>query len=252
MFWRHGVEHSPNAYLVYDGGPVFRNDEPVTRSQRLAEGDVIRTADASATVRIHDSVILMLEPQSSVTLTDLSKTFPQATPTGSVSAIFTQANDVERFAMIKGDTVFEATGTWFTVEEMRTFVKTGKVLVRRGTEETILTKEAYLVRNDWGGWDVYPYTDGELAMLRSSTKNAIKEVRRLREEKIVAYPEALAVIRALTGLSNDELRTQLESYDTKTATELDALIKQAPIRPLWTRAVYAYTLEIQALNQVGK
>src|SRR5262245_16679793 len=67
------------AQLHVEDGSVSVNGAATTGTVTLSQTDVVKTAKGHATIILHESVLVLLEPDTEVSVTDLLLSHPQLT-----------------------------------------------------------------------------------------------------------------------------------------------------------------------------
>jgi len=131
-----------SAILHFDAGKVYVNEKPVLQDVKLKEKDIIKTEDGKATVILYNSVIIMLEPNTIITLEDLTKKNPKVEQIeGKTWNKFIKVAGVEEYTIKSGNSVASVRGTFFGIED-------DKIMVSEGEVEYAVDEEIFFVTED--------------------------------------------------------------------------------------------------------
>ena len=110
-------EKTISALLNVESGNVQVNGVAVQGEKVLSERDTVKTTDGEATVTLYDSVIISLEPNTELTISDLTKSYPKVKQvSGSTWTKFADVVGVKNVDVETPTTVATVRGTEFGVD----------------------------------------------------------------------------------------------------------------------------------------
>ena len=232
------------AQLHVEQSGVQVNGNEVLNNVHLSKGDVITTTDGKATIILYESVLVSLEPNSKVTLDELTKTHPKVSvQAGHTWNTFTKLAGVEGFSTSSGSTVASVRGTVFEFGDG--FILTGEGTVEYNTgDKTFEVNTGRVVENGVER----DATSDELAQAHDYLLRAIQELRYLRQLEIDKHPALLALAKQTYNVDETRINALLEESDNG-QHDVDAFKASAPVHADSIDKVADITKAIQKLNQ---
>jgi len=218
-----------SAQLNVESGQVLVNDKEVTGDVLLKNNDVIQTGDdGSASVVLYESIVIDLDPNTKISLQDLTKENPQVSQEyGKTWNKFTKIAGVESYSIKTGNTVASVRGTAFGFEE-------GKVITEEGEVEYSADKKLFRVKagraverinNEFKERD---HNIEERALVKIKAARIIEHLKRVRKAEIRKNPRIFQILIKRTGLSKDDLIQKFNELDNGSAEDVDKLFKDVP------------------------
>lgn len=241
------VTSSPtvNAQINVESGQVLVNGAPVYGDKNLKKGDVVETgADGEATVILYESVLVSLEPNTKITLEDLTKQHPQITQEkGETWNKFTKLSGVEEYSVKTGNSVASVRGTAFGISKDKIIVGEGDVDYRtNGDSFDVRENEVVDIEN---GKRIKRIANAEeREKIKGHFKRIIKRMRHLRDLEMNKNKFLVNKLKAAKGWTDEDVKTFLENAD-EGKVNLDELIKESPIDAEGLRKVANQTREIR-------
>jgi hypothetical protein len=231
------------AQLHVEDGSVAVNGTPAAGTVTLAQADVVKTAKGHATIILHESVLVLLEPDTEVSVADLLLSHPRLTQlSGTTWNTFTKLSGVSSYSIKQGTTVATVRGTKFEFSN-------GLIFVTEGAVEYTLNGQVFIVT---GGRAVQngverAMTAPEIARAAVYRQRTVQELRHLRQLEMEKHPILLSLAKQ-TYFRDDEARMArvFEEADNS-RIDVDAQVAKAPARPVSLRKIAAITKTIQAI-----
>jgi hypothetical protein len=244
------------AQLIPEEGVVTLNDDQVDQKTDLEEDDIIETKeDSYATVILFESIIINLDPNTKITLTDLMKEHPVVDQEfGSTWSKFTGLLGVESYT-IKSDTTFASvrgTSFQFLIDENgeKVFTEEGRVDVRMRDKNFILT--ANQVAEDITGEAIKrEATDEERGILSEKDVRLVKSLTDLRDEELQKHPVLVESIKMKYNADEEDFKRTMDEID-QGMYSVDALVERAPVKTEGVLKVAELTKQIQMINEKNK
>jgi hypothetical protein len=233
------------AQLHVEKGSVSVNGNPVSGVVLLKQGDVIATADGTASVLLYESVVVHVQPNSQVTIDDLARAHPRVSEQqGTTWSTFSKLAGVVDYSISTEKTVASVRGTMFSFA-------LSKIVTAEGVVDYTWNGQHFTV-NEGSAVDngvARDATPEELAAAQDNLRSAIAEFQRVRQVQIDKHQSIINTAMKMYGVDNAFVQEKLASAD-KGAFDIDALLAKAPVKPAWLVKVAAITKEIQHLNQL--
>lgn len=236
------------AQLNVEAGQVLVNGKVASGDVLLKQGDLIETKeDGLATVILYDSIVINLEPNTKITLDDLTKEHPEVSQeSGDTWNKFTKVAGVSGYTIKSGNSVASVRGTAFNFEN-------GKIITGEGEVDSEIDGKKITL----GEGRVFERLNGEIkerGMKREEFDNvdkkiirSVKHLKRLRERQISETP---VYLKKLIKLSDEEINAKLAKFDEQeNSGEVDALVDKSPVKIEHIRRIAEFTKEIQGLNK---
>lgn len=237
------------AQLHIESGNIFVNNQLIAENIKLSEGDIIETKENSfATVLLYESIIINLEPLTSISIDELTKKHPKVSQQfGSTWNTFTKLSGVEAYTNTAGNSVASVRATSFGLKNEYIIGGEGEVNFKIG-EETFVVKMNKIIEKVDGIILERDATPEEKREMIQKMERAIKELRYLREKEIEKSPIIMKIVKKRTGLSDEELRTYLRNID-ESNENIDDLIIQSPIKIELIYKIAETTKSIQKIKR---
>lgn len=218
----------------------------------LGLDDKVKTEDGVASVVIYESVIVALDPGSEVTIKDLNKEHVKVThDSGSAWHKFTGLTGIEAFSVETPATVATVRGTEFetTMESVR--VSEGKVEVVTKDGKTFLIEGGYKLMQVGDEWVKVPLTKADKADLIAQMNLTVDRLRKLRWAEIMKKETLYNTVKALYGLTDDDVQVYLADADAG-EYDLNEAEAMSPVKSEVVGKIKAITLEIiEQLNAIA-
>lgn len=221
------------AFLNIDSGQVQVDTgsgwQAATDGMDLGVNDKVKTLNGEATIVLHESVIITVEPNSEVAISDLSKDSLQIEQTeGSTWNKFTGLTGVNELSVKTPTTVATVRGTEFGVEMRGVLVGEGVVEVT-GDGETFLIKAGKKIVMRDGKLVEEDLTPEEKARILSKMQNTLEKMKRLRMQEIEKKQFIYEKMKAKYDITDEEVKEYLERADNE-EFDLDEVEKKAPVK----------------------
>ena len=231
------------AQLHVEDGSVAVNGTVATGTLKLSQTDVVKTAQGHATIVLHESVLVLLEPDTEVSVADLLLAHPQLTQlSGRTWNTFTKLSGVMSYSIKQGTTVATVRGTKFEFSN-------GLIFVTEGTVEYTVNGQLFIVtagRAVENGVE-RPITPAEVARAAAYRQRTVQELRHLRQLELEKHPFLLSLARQ-TYFRDDEARMARAFEEADNGRiDVDAQVAKAPARPASLLKIAAITKTIQAI-----
>jgi hypothetical protein len=221
------------AFLNIDSGQVQVDTgsgwQAATDGMDLGVNDKVKTLNGEATIVLHESVIITVEPNSEVAISDLSKDSLQIEQTeGSTWNKFTGLTGVNELSVKTPTTVATVRGTEFGVEMRGVLVGEGVVEVT-GDGETFLIKAGKKIVIRDGKLVEEDLTPEEKARILSKMQNTLEKMKRLRMQEIEKKQFIYEKMKAKYDITDEEVKEYLERADNG-EFDLEEVEKKAPVK----------------------
>jgi hypothetical protein len=221
------------AFLNIDSGQVQVDTgsgwQAATDGMDLGVNDKVKTLNGEATIVLHESVIITVEPNSEVAISDLSKDSLQIEQTeGSTWNKFTGLTGVNELSVKTPTTVATVRGTEFGVEMRGVLVGEGVVEVT-GDGETFLIKAGKKIVMRDGKLVEEDLTPEEKARILSKMQNTLEKMKRLRMQEIEKKQFIYEKMKAKYDITDEEVKEYLERADNG-EFDLEEVEKKAPVK----------------------
>lgn len=238
------------AMVRVDDGSVTLNGRVITGNEKLDEGDTVATQNGHATIFLYESVVMALEPNTKVSITELLKEHPTVSQDGGTTwSTFTKLAGVEDYSATMGSTVASVRGTAFELSEG--YILTGEGTVEYTFDGQSFSVDAGKVVEEGVSRDATPE---ERSRIVSHLQNAVDELQYLRQLELEKHPLLVSAAKSAYGIDDATISQKLEEADAglwdvdqaraHAPMQLDSLDKIADI----TKAIQKINRDIQALN----
>ncbi|MBI4141155.1 FecR domain-containing protein [Candidatus Woesearchaeota archaeon] len=232
------------AQLHIESGTVTVNGNTVTNDQTLSSKDVIETTNGKATVILHDSIIISLEPNTKITLDSLTRKNPVVSqPTGTTWNTFMKLTGVDGFDIKTSNSIASVRGTGFQLTDKKVLTADGTVTYNDAGKTFTVTEmtavEQGLQR---------PANNEEKTSVKNYYRQTVNELKRMRKTEMNKHQFLMRMIKTQYGMSDDMINKKMDEIDTGTIN-VDDIMRQAPVTPASLNKLAMMTKEIQNLNQ---
>jgi len=240
-----------SARLLVEKGQVFVNDQEVSGDVLLDEKDKITTFETGkATIVLYESIVVVLEPETTITVTELSKKHPKLSQEkGETWSQFTKLFGVEDYSIKTSTSVASVRGTGFSLTDSIIFVGEGEVIYE-------VYNLSYAVE---GGKAVETF--GEMAKERDMTPEekerarikkleVINSFKKLRILEIAKHQKTLDFLKNKYGFDDEDISNYLNQAD-RGEVNLEDLREKAPLEIGSLEKLIAITDKIKELNSVS-
>lgn len=218
------------AFLYVDEGTVDVNTgsgwTKAINEMTLSQGASVRTgADGRATIVLHESEMVRLEPNSNVSIKDLSKDkLAVSQSSGKTVSQIRKLTGVTDFSVETPDTVATVRGTGFAVfvEEDGTEVLVDEGVVGVGDKEVKANKKLHAMKGKLG--DILELDDDDRAFLGRQREFDVKHLQQLRM-RILHKNKAFNAARKIYKFNDDQLREGFEKVDRGELNEDELIAK---------------------------
>lgn len=240
-----------SARLLVEKGKVFVNDKEVFGDYILDEEDKITTSETgSASVILYESIIVILEPETTITVIELSQKNPKLSQEkGETWSQFTKLFGVEGYDIKTSTSVASVRGTGFSLTDTYIFVGEGEVdyeVYNRSyvvEEGKAVEKFGEMVRER----DMTPEEKEKARLKRLEVINVLKKLRIL---EIAKHQKTLDFLKKKYTFSNEDIFDYLERAD-KGEVNLNELREKAPVKVGSIEKVIEITEKIKELNVIS-
>lgn len=207
----------------------------------LSESEGVKTlANSEAAVVLYESIIINLDPETEIYLSNLTKEHVKVSqPKGTTWNKFTGLAGVEGYSVETPNSVATVRGTWFKVGMTEILVLEGIVSVEyKG--QTFTLEEGDLLLLDSGsdsnhsGGTITDYSSlspEEKAVVAGKLKDTVEELKELRAREIDKIKDNLLVREVMDsyGISDSNIAYQLDKADSG-GYDLNELINKSPVK----------------------
>ncbi|MBD3304279.1 hypothetical protein GF343_03970 [Candidatus Woesearchaeota archaeon] len=210
--------------------------------------DKVKTGIGQASLVIHESIVISLNPNTEIQVKDLTKEHVNLEqPSGQTWNKFTEMAGVSELSIETPNTVATVRGTYFGVGMDKITVGEGVVIVEKDGQtvevragQKSYTKDGQLVVED--------LTPEEITELTDRMQRSIEQLRALREREARKHPILLSQLQKQYGISESEVREYLNKAD-RGEFDLDALEEKSPVKIESVKKIKAITEEIIKTNK---
>ena len=237
------------AQLNVEEGAVFVNGEEVRGTVILNEEDLIKTSgNGRATIILYETLVVSLEPDTEITITDLRKKHPQLTQTsGETWNTLTKVIGIEEYTIQSGNSVASIRGTTFLFTVDKLVVYEGEIDYEIDSQSFKVVKDNVVERVD-GVVSERVLNAEERAKLLVIKTRARDQLQWLREREIEKQPRTVNIIKNRFDLTDEDIRKFFQDAD-EGIVDLEELKNKAPVNVGLIEKVTKITVEIRELNQ---
>ncbi len=246
------LSKTTQAFLLPEKGLVEVNSGSgfvtVTTQTNVGKNDIIRTsADSSAVLIIYESILITLEPNTQLSVSDLTKENIQITQnSGSTWNKFTRLNGVTGYTLQTPTSVAVVRGTEFGLNNERLIVAEGTVDLEANGQTLKITSDE---KADIGktGPVKGKLTDKDMDYMISRLEIQTKQLQALRARELEKHAGVVKLIKVQhpTEERSYAVAEMLEAADND---EVDLAQAKAniPLKAVWVNNVFYLTEKIQA------
>ena len=238
-----------DAQLHIESPEVKVNNIPVSGNIKLKENDIIETTNGLATIILHESILIALDKNTKVSLSDLKNKHPKVfQESGSTWNKFIRISGVEDYTLTTSNTVASIRGTAFGLIEgnilgdWKCLVGENEIDYNIDSQDFIIEKN-YVVDKVLEKIEKRPATPEELEYINGRNKRIVSELKYLRQLKIDKLPNKVKY-----GLTDQEIQQKLEEADQGNIN-VDEVMSKFPVNLPLLNEIAEITKEIQSLNQ---
>ena len=235
--------------LHVDSGDVEVNGKKVTKDITLNEGDLIETlGNGVATLILYESVIINVDPNTKITLDELSKKYPKISQEGGETwNKFTKMLGVVSYDNQIGNSIASVRATFFGFKEDKIIVGEGKV-VFSFNDATYNVDEFNVIENVDGRIIQRKATKQELYEIKIRMEKSIESLKYLRSLEIYKKTLLVSVIKSTQGLTDEDIQRNLGDVDNE-LLDIDELAEKSPIKIESIEKIVAITKSIQQMKE---
>lgn len=229
-------------------GEILVNGDTVTSTMEVKQGDSIETMGSSATVLLHQSVIVRLKPNTRIVLEDMKIDHPVLKQEkGSTWNHFTKLSGVKAYTMMEGNNRATAVGTIFELSRGKLMTAEGTVAYQ-ANGKTFDVTPGRVVETMGGEARERALTPTERTTLRTQLEQSVRELQSLRREEINKYPTILNQIKQQFKITDEQIEQGLMTAD-EGQINVDDMVAKVPVRIGAIDRIADLTKAIQALKQ---
>lgn len=236
-----------SAQLHVESGTVTVNGKTVTSDQQLSRNDVIETTNGKATVILHESIIISLEPATEVTLDDITQKNPVIKQTGTTWNTFMKIAGVDGFDIKTSTSIASVRGTSFQLTDTKILTADGTVNYKQD-DQTFTVTEMNVVEKQAKGMVERKANTDEIKTVKQHYQHAINEIKHLRKLEMKKHAILMNMIKTQYDMNDTQLNEKLDEIDNG-AMNVDDLMKQTPFAPASLEKIAVMTKEIQKMRQ---
>ena len=232
------------AQLHIESSTVILNGNPVTTDQEVSTKDVIETTNGKATVILHDSIIISLEPNTRITLDSLTRKNPAVSQsTGTTWNTFMKLAGIDGFDIKTSNSIASVRGTGFQLTDKKILTADGTVTYNDAGKTFTVTEMTAVEQGQQR-----PANNEEKTSVKNYYRQTVSELKRMRKTEMNKHKFLMSMIKTQYGMSDDMINKKIDEVDTGT-TNVDDIMRQAPVAPSSLNKMAMMTKEIQKLNQ---
>jgi len=237
------------AQLDVESGTVLVNGKQVTETTHLSQEDIIETgANSLATVILYESIVINLEPNTKISLDDLTKENPVVSQVaGNAFYQVTNLFGINSYTVKSGNSVASVRGTEFFIEEDKISVTEGEVAYELDGK-SFSVKGGRAVEKINGEIIERELTPEEIKRIKLLRERAIKGLRDLRQKELEKHPVVLRTVKRQYSISSADIEDAFDMAD-KGELDLEDFRDKAPVNLDSVDKIIAITKEIRQLNQ---
>lgn len=233
-------DNTTPAELTVESGTVQLNGNPVSGTSLLKLNDEVKTINGEATVTLYDSVVVTLEPNSDVVISDLTESYPKVKEvSGSVWTKFADVVGVKNFDVETPTTVATVRGTEFGVSsngnDSSVEVGEGNVDVTSDGKTNNVKELQELVKKNGIDAVLSDLTPEQKRIILSRMERTLMKMKALRANRILNNKRLMSLIQRFAKADDSTVRQTLDDIDAG-RTDDEALFAKAPIKlPILTK-----------------
>lgn len=237
-----------SARLLVEKEKVFVNNQEVSGDLILDEEDTVSTSGTgSATIILYESIVVILESDTTVIVKELSKKNSELSQEkGETWNQFTKLFGVDKYTIRTSTSVASVRGTEFSFAERLIFVSEGEVdydideksyVVQQGKA---VEKIGELVRER-------DMTPEEQERARIKRLEAIESLKKLRLFEIAKHQKTVNFLKNKYGFTEEDIKTYLEEAD-RGERDINELKEKSPVQIGSLEKLIDITEKIKELN----
>jgi len=214
----------------------------------LSVKDRVKNVDGEASIILHESVVIELDPGTEIVIDDLNKEHLKLNqPSGQTWNKFTKIAGVGTLEIATPVTVATVRGTFFGLTANKLMLGEGRVDARVGSNTVTLSGRQKMEAVD-GVPETSALTEDELNTLHSHGQKMVMWLRRVREAEILKNDFALSMVEKRYGMSKKDVFDKLLALDGNDE-DLDQLFDQAPMKTPALKKIQKLTEEIRRVKK---
>ncbi|MAE49923.1 hypothetical protein CMI48_03790 [Candidatus Pacearchaeota archaeon] len=233
------------AQLYLEEGSVLVNNQPIQETTQLREGDTITTeADGLATIILYESVTISLNPNTKITVEELTQQHPKlAQEGGETFNTFANIAGVESYSISAGNSLATVRGTTFSLTEEKIITTEGEVEYTRD-RETFTVRKDEVVERIAQKTAKRQITQLEKIIIKKQEERTIKQLQALREREIEKNSLLKKAVTSQLDINDEELYQHLRDVDNS-GQDVDTLVEKSPVKSESLEKIAKITKEIQ-------
>ena len=218
--------------------------QPAQDNMNLGLDDKVKTVDGEASLIIHESVIVALEPNSEIAIKDLDKDHVKVDQSsGSAWSKFTGLTGIDAFSVETPATVATVRGTEFQTTIESVVVSEGKVEVTTKDGQTFLVEQGFKLIKVGDTWTKVALTESEREEIVAQMQKMLNRLKELRWAEIHKKETLYSLVKSMYGLTDDGVQEYLDQAD-RGEFDLDEVEQKSPIKSEVVTKVKALTEKI--------
>lgn len=198
------ADQTTPAQLNIETGTVLVNGQSVTETTKtLKLKDIIETKDTTATIILYESVFVILQPNTQVTIEDLTKQHPKINQQkGTTWNKFTKLLGVSEYTVQTKTSVASVRGTAFELSEDKIITAEGEVLYTT-QGKTFTVQEMDVIEKTNGQMRQRKANNDETAKIQKHFEKTAKEIQKI----------AIKEIKQQNKINEKQTKTKLEKLN---------------------------------------
>lgn len=235
------------AQLHVESGTVKVNDNTITDTAKLFKGDVIETTDGTGTIILHETVLVSLQPNTKVTLDDLSAQHPKVTQQkGTTWNKFMQITGMNSFSISTSNSVASVRGTSFVLSDQK--IMTSEGMVSYQTQgQTMDVFEMTVAEKKGTQLIKRGINSEERTVMKKHFERIIKELKQMRTKEIAKHSAILTILKQKFKFDDQQMQEKLDEMDSGKSS-IDSMMEKMPFSIPAVQKIAKMTKEIQKMN----
>lgn len=239
--------------LIYPDGPDVQVNlgsgwVPATDEMALTVGSAIKTGADTATVVILESELIMLEPNTEITLAEITKKAVKiSVQAGETLNKVTKLSGIQSYTIESSSTVATVRGTTFFYSDNEVTVEDGEVSYGPTANPGQVGVKAGKKSNK-NGFSLIDLDEKDRAKFESRREKQVNALKRVRDREMKKHTTVLKFADA-QGLNEQKRQEKLKAVDEDPTPSEDAAFAQVPgtLKPTAERT-YRLTKEIKKVR----
>lgn len=241
------ISSNVQAQLHVESGIVKVNGQDVSGDTILKQGDVIETSSGLGTVILYESILVSLQPNTKVSLADLTKTHPLVRQeSGTTWNKFVHLTGIEEFSIKTSTSLATVRGTAFELSE-------SKLVASEGVVDYVVDGQKFevpagdVIERKGKVASRRAINAEEVADVKKHFERVITELKDVRSKEINKHNAILDIVKKRYGVDDAQVKAGLEDAD-KGKVDVDVLASKSPVPSQSVDKVLGITKEIQKIN----